>query len=390
MNYIVETHRCGLSVPQQSDYEHLLCLRTDPEVMRCVGGFGQAFGTGDIQTAEEIKHQLDLTQDYYDKYGFAFFCVFNKETGEFIGQAGLFHWSYNVNQPQIELAYRLHKKYWGRGYATECAIALIEWGFDTHQLPKIMAPVHPGNQRSINVLKKAGMTYQGEVDHKGHLLPNYEITKNERDMRNEIVQHNREGYNTIADTWAKERQWYLEKPSLDQAISHIRPGGTILDVGCGSGKPIAEYLQDAGFEVYGLDISERLIAHAGKVVAADHLFCSDLRSLACDQQFDAIICWFTLFHIHSAEHPRILSKLASMLQPGGILLISFADTSCSPSGDDVNMIDSSTILSSQFSHTFYHSGKPAANNSQSIIDAGLTVIDDYCDQPGNQVIIAKK
>jgi hypothetical protein len=77
--------------------------------MRCLGGFGQPFGSGVIQDIEEISYQLSLAQDYYDSYGLGFFCVLKKTLGDFIGQAGLFHWCFNTNQSTIELAYRLHK-----------------------------------------------------------------------------------------------------------------------------------------------------------------------------------------------------------------------------------------------------------------------------------------
>ena len=173
---IIETERLILQVPQSSDLNDLIALRTDPEVMRSVSGFGQEFGTGVIQKIDEIKHQLSLAQDYFDTYGLGFFCAFEKKTGEFIGQAGLFHLSFNTSQSNIELAYRLHKKYWGRGYATELAIALIDWGLYTYKLPKIIAPVHPGNERSIRVLEKSGMQCEGTICHKGHDIPCYSIS----------------------------------------------------------------------------------------------------------------------------------------------------------------------------------------------------------------------
>ena len=177
---ILATKRLVLQVPQSSDLDRLIALRTDPEVMSCLGGFGHAFGTGMIQDIDEIEYQLSLTQNYFDRYGLGFFCAFEKATGAFIGQAGLFHWGFNTTQPKIELAYRLHKKYWGQGYATELAIALIDWGLNTHKLPKIIAPVHPGNTRSIHVLEKAGMTCQGTIHHKGHNIPCYSITRDEK------------------------------------------------------------------------------------------------------------------------------------------------------------------------------------------------------------------
>jgi RimJ/RimL family protein N-acetyltransferase len=174
---IVETERLILQVPQQCDLKHLIALRTDPAVMKCTGGLGQPFGSGVIQTISEIEQHLNLAQDYFDKYGLGFFCAFEKESGDFIGQAGLFHLMFNTNQPDIELAYRLHKKYWGRGYATELAVALIDWGFNTYKLSKIVAPVHPGNKRSQRVLEKSGMICHGTMDYKGHDVPCYSISK---------------------------------------------------------------------------------------------------------------------------------------------------------------------------------------------------------------------
>jgi RimJ/RimL family protein N-acetyltransferase len=174
---ILETKRLILTVPQLSDLDNLIALRTDPEVMCCLGGFGQEFGMGVIQDIDEIKYQLSLTQDYFNTYGLGFFCAFEKESCNFIGQAGLFHLSFNTAQSEIELAYRLHKKYWGKGYATELAIALIDWGLNIYKLEKIIAPVHPGNQRSIRVLQKSGMQCEGTICHKGHNLPCYSISR---------------------------------------------------------------------------------------------------------------------------------------------------------------------------------------------------------------------
>jgi hypothetical protein len=54
-------------------------------------------------------HVRTLTP-YLEKYGLAFYSVFEKETGNFVGQAGLFHLGFDVTQSDIELAYRLNKK----------------------------------------------------------------------------------------------------------------------------------------------------------------------------------------------------------------------------------------------------------------------------------------
>lgn len=177
MTEILETERLRLTIATMADYDDLLALRTDPEVMSCAVNSGPEFGSGKIQTPEQVKENLSLSESYYNDYGLGFFCAYEKNTGDFIGQAGLFHWCYKLDQPDVELAYRLFKRYWGKGYGTELAKALIDWGLNIKKLPKIIAPVHPDNIRSVKVLKKVGMKYVGKLDHKGMMLDNYAIEK---------------------------------------------------------------------------------------------------------------------------------------------------------------------------------------------------------------------
>lgn len=94
MNVILETERVILTVPQSADYPHLLHLRTDPEVMRCVSGFGQPFSTGKVQTNEQVQEHGRLAREYYDNHGLGFFCAWEKKSHDFLGQAGLFHHSF--------------------------------------------------------------------------------------------------------------------------------------------------------------------------------------------------------------------------------------------------------------------------------------------------------
>jgi [ribosomal protein S5]-alanine N-acetyltransferase len=76
-----------------------------------------------------------------------------------IGGSGL-HLSHN--EPRIaELGYVLRREFWGRGYATETARALIDFGFSQLGLHRIFARYHPDNQASARVMEKAGMRYEG-------------------------------------------------------------------------------------------------------------------------------------------------------------------------------------------------------------------------------------
>ena len=166
MNYFLETKRLALKPIALSELDDLYALRSDPDVMRYIGK---------LQTREEVRDFIKLGQDYFDKYGLDFFSVFDKNTAEFIGQAGLFHFAFDTSQSDIELAYRIHKKFWGQGYATEAAKALIKYGFEQLSLAKIMAMHHPDNLASQRVIEKSGLQYTKMIDYRGSRLPCYEI-----------------------------------------------------------------------------------------------------------------------------------------------------------------------------------------------------------------------
>jgi RimJ/RimL family protein N-acetyltransferase len=155
MNIFLETERLILRLPSWSDLDNLVALRSDPDVMKYIGD-------GSTHTKAQVEGFLSFAIPYQEKYGFGFCCVFEKETGEFVGQAGLFHKGFYDEQPDIELAYRLHKKYWGRGYATELAKALICWAFENLQVDKIISAAEPENIASQKVLLKSGFLFLGQ------------------------------------------------------------------------------------------------------------------------------------------------------------------------------------------------------------------------------------
>lgn len=132
MNNFLETKRLILKPIDPSHLDDLFALRSDPEVMKYIGE------TGATQTREEVKNFIQCGTGYYEQYGLDFFSVYEKETGDFVGQAGLFHVGFNVKQSDIELAYRLHTKYWNRGYATELAKTLMNMDLINYHFLKLL------------------------------------------------------------------------------------------------------------------------------------------------------------------------------------------------------------------------------------------------------------
>lgn len=91
------------------------------------------------------------------------FAVFLREDDRFIGFADMIIQSQNSNGGCGEIGYFLLPEHWGKGYATELARALIDVGFTKYGLHKISARCNSNNLKSENVMKKVGMTKEGEL-----------------------------------------------------------------------------------------------------------------------------------------------------------------------------------------------------------------------------------
>lgn len=100
--------------------------------------------------------------------GFAVWAVDAKDTGGFIGQCGLY--PIEGTGPEIEIAYHYTKASWGRGYATEAAIAVLGYAFGPLRLDRVIALVMEQNLGSRRVVEKAGMRFEGTATY--YNIPN--------------------------------------------------------------------------------------------------------------------------------------------------------------------------------------------------------------------------
>lgn len=122
-----------------------------------------------------------------------------------------------------------------------------------------------------------------------------------------IVDLYREG----ADDWIARRRALAqeERPWIDRFIATLPPGGTVLDVGCGSGVPIAERLIAEGFRVTGVDASSGLLDHARARLPQGEWIEADMRTLDLGRRFDGVLAWSSLFHLSHADQRLTLSRL---------------------------------------------------------------------------------
>ncbi len=120
---------------------------------------------------------IDRQRDRLKEHGICFWAVESKKDGAFVGAVGLLPVNYDAHfTPAVEVGWRIARPFWGMGYAPEAAAASIRFGFETLQLPEIVANTVPANQKSRRVMEKLGMVRdtRDDFDHprisEGHPL----------------------------------------------------------------------------------------------------------------------------------------------------------------------------------------------------------------------------
>ncbi len=157
MSIILETERLVLREFELLDAHGMFLLNSDVDVIKY---------TGDphFRNLEETEN-LIRNYDQYKKYKLGRLTVLLKETREYLGWCGL---KFLEDKNAIDIGYRFHKKYWGKGYATEAASACLKYGFEILRLKKIIGRALKANTASIHVLEKIGMQYEkDEILHDG-------------------------------------------------------------------------------------------------------------------------------------------------------------------------------------------------------------------------------
>ena len=162
----IETQRLLLRRWQESDIEAFTIMNADTDVMR--------YFTAAL-SSEETKSFYDSIQQEFSEYGYGLYAVEEKDSGCFIGYIG-FHWSrFDMDFcPCIEIAWRLDKRYWRKGYATEGAKACLEHGFENLSFNEVVSFTAIENIASQRVMQKIGMQFERYFEHpkvtEGHPL----------------------------------------------------------------------------------------------------------------------------------------------------------------------------------------------------------------------------
>jgi 2-polyprenyl-3-methyl-5-hydroxy-6-metoxy-1,4-benzoquinol methylase len=175
----------------------------------------------------------------------------------------------------------------------------------------------------------------------------------------------RRGYDALSvrydEAYGAETKY---EPWLSDLCARIPAGGTVLDLGCGSGVPVARSLADAGYRVTGIDISEVQVRRARQRVPRAEFIQVDATAASFDDaSFDAVVSLYALIHVPLAEQPPLLHKVATWLRPGGWFVATTGHRAWT--GVDENWLGGGAPM--WWSHT------DAATNRAWMTQAGLTV-----------------
>jgi len=128
-------------------------------------------------------------------------------------------------------------------------------------------------------------------------------------------------YEDNAAAWDRMRGRNLhEGPWLDRFLGQVPAGGSILDIGCGMGEPVARYFVAGGFAVTGIDSSPSLIAMARDRFPAHEWIAADMRLMDLGRRFDGLIAWHSLFHLSPEDQRVMFARFGVHAKPGAPLM----------------------------------------------------------------------
>lgn len=130
-------------------------------------------------------------------------------------------------------------------------------------------------------------------------------------------------YDALADHWNGDEFHRANGIAQhERAIRFSKKSGRALDVGCGSSGRIIDLLQEHGFAVEGLDISEKMLAHARSRHPDVEFHQADIVSWEFPGAYEFISAWDSIWHVPLEQQESVLRKLCAGLADGGVLITS--------------------------------------------------------------------
>jgi SAM-dependent methyltransferase len=129
-------------------------------------------------------------------------------------------------------------------------------------------------------------------------------------------------YEKHAAAWDRDRQngnWN-DKVWHGRFVGRLARGSVVLDLGCGPGRPVAQFMVERGLRVTGVDSSPAMISLCRHRLPDQEWIVADIRQLALGRRFDGILAWDSFFHLNFADQRRMFAVFAGHASVGTVLM----------------------------------------------------------------------
>ncbi len=185
-------------------------------------------------------------------------------------------------------------------------------------------------------------------------------------------------YDAIFDWYVTERSSVIGLPEIEELTRSLPRGARVLDLGCGIGVPIAGFLINAGFEVFGIDSSTKMIASFRQQFQAAHAVCERIEeSEFFGRMFDAIVSWGVMFHLDRAAQEKVIARTGESLRENGKFLFTSAE-------------QEGTVEGVMNGITFRYISLGADTYEKLLNESCLELLDRHHDKADNYIYIAGK
>lgn len=163
MTNTIYTDRLILRLFKDTDFEMYSKIMTNPLVTKYLG-------SGKNNTNNDVKRIISKFNSVWQDNDYGVWAVVDKNTQKIIGHCGFLPF-----ENKIELLYAYNTTVWGKGYATEAALAVINYAKSNYDWSEIIAMAYPQNKASINVINKLGFKFESIIEEFNSKLNLYKL-----------------------------------------------------------------------------------------------------------------------------------------------------------------------------------------------------------------------
>ncbi len=186
---------------------------------------------------------------------------------------------------------------------------------------------------------------------------------------------NKTSYNAVADTFRQARINLSadEGRYLDVLLEHLPLGSTLLDLGCGTGTPVAAAIIARGHRVLGVDQAAAMLAHARREFPKQRWIEARLESYACAEPYQGALLWDSLFHLERQWHAVVLGRVIAGLPRDGRLMLT--------SGGSAN----EAFVDHMFDQPFFYDSHPPEVLRELLLTQGTRIlVEELLDLPDGE------